>query len=96
MSTMLCPAGVGSQSMVGSLCREAAWLRVRGAQLLHDLAVCQSPALWQRLHRERCWLQERRAELQRIAPLIEGGCRGGQGIGAALLRELSARPVADG
>lgn len=90
-------ASVAPLSMVGSLCREAVWLRARGQQLLQELSVCQSPVLWQRLRREQCRLQERRDELQRISRLIQGARRCAAGspetLGAALLQEITSRPL---
>ncbi len=88
------PAGLGpSESLVGSLCREAARLRERVQRLQGELRCCQDHRLCQRLAREEAWLLARRLELRRMAQGLEQPGRLSDGLALALLKELLHRPL---
>ncbi len=82
-----------SDSVIASLCREAAAIRARSRQLVDTMETCGHRGLLERLAAELRWLQRRRQELQAMA-------RGWQRRGAAdplalaFLLELASRPLA--
>jgi hypothetical protein len=81
-----------SESLIGSLCREASELRQRCQQVSELLASCREERLILRLQREARRLRLRRQELQELAgqlaalPLRDR-------LGAAFLLELTGRPL---
>jgi hypothetical protein len=81
-----------SDSVIASLCREAAAIRARSRQLVETMEACRHRGLLERLAAELRWLQRRRQELQVMA-------RGWQRRGAAdplalaFLLELASRPL---
>jgi hypothetical protein len=80
-----------SESLIGSLCLEAAGVRQRWRQLSELLTACREERLILRLQSEARRLRERRQELQDVArqlaalPLRDR-------LGVAFLMELTDRP----
>ncbi|KMM16959.1 hypothetical protein [Synechococcus sp. GFB01] len=85
-----------ASSLVGSLCREMDRLRSRAAQVSADLARCQSPALLERLRRERAQLADRRREVQQAARSLRRLHQLQDPLALAFLEELARRPIAGG
>ncbi|MFQ6538150.1 MULTISPECIES: hypothetical protein [Aphanothece] len=81
-----------SDTLIGSLWREADSLRRRSSQVLGDMGRCQDTQLLARLRRELAELEQRRRELLQAA---QGWQRRGvaEPLGLALLVELSRRPL---
>ncbi len=82
-----------SESLVGSLCREAACLRQRWQQLMELLGSCREERLILRLQREERLLRKRRRELQNLARQLAGLPLRDR-LGVAFLLELTCRPLA--
>lgn len=81
-----------SESLLGSLCREAQALRSRAIQLAQALERCCDQSLRDRLGAEAFQILRRRRELLAAARAWQ---RQGQGhsLGLELLVELSSRPL---
>lgn len=82
-----------SETLVGSLCREAARLRERWQQLQTQQRHCQEQALRQRLWVEQGRLKQRRLELQRVAGELKRSGLLQDSLAQAFLDELIRRPL---
>jgi hypothetical protein len=81
-----------SDTVIGSLWREAAGLRQRCTQLMGAMGGCQDIRLLARLRREFAELEQRRRELLQMARAWQG--RGvSEPLGLDLLVEIASRPV---
>jgi hypothetical protein len=79
-------------SLIGSLCREIAGLRVRALQLAADLGRRPGGELAGRLRRELRQLERRRCELLATARMLGGrGLR--DRLSLELLVEITSRPL---
>ncbi len=81
-----------SESLLGSLCREAQALRGRGIQLAHALERCCDRSLRDRLGAESRQVLRRRRELLEVARAWQRQGRG-HSLALELLVELSSRPI---
>lgn len=81
-----------SDSLIGSLCREAAALRCRWQQVIDELARCREASLIGRLRQEQLVLQRRRRVLQDSVRQLQRGWTGDP-LGLAFLNELTHRPL---
>lgn len=86
------PSVCSSDSLIGSLCREAATIRAHTGQICTATAHCQDPQLLNRLERERRRLQRRRDELKTIAHQLRQQ-RGIDRLALDFLIELCSRPM---
>lgn len=87
MSARICT----SDSLIGSLCREAASLRAHACQIRSSAARCRDPLLLQRLTAEEGHLQRRRHAILHTARGWERGPLR-DSLALAFLIELCRRP----